>query len=41
MKPLLNWQKVISVDEDIGGTVFNVCEYCGGEKVFEKVCCQK
>lgn len=36
MKPLLNWQKSISVDEDIGGTVYNTCEYCGGEKVFEK-----
>jgi len=36
MKPLLNWQKSIFVDEDIGGTAYNVCEYCGGKKVFEK-----
>jgi hypothetical protein len=36
MKPLLNWQKSIYVDEDIGGSCQNVCEYCGGEKIFEK-----
>jgi len=37
MKPyLLNWQTTITVDKDIGGSMFDTCPYCGGKKEYEK-----
>ncbi|TQV63291.1 MAG: hypothetical protein FNT15_04250 [Sulfurovum sp.] len=35
-KNLFVWKSSVSVKRDIGGTNFNICHHCGGEKKFVK-----